>query len=515
MTEMNDRPSQEAHWADRVAGDVSRSGRDPVISTGISPSGEIHIGNMREVLTGDAVYRALIDRGESVRFNFVADNLDPLRKVYPFLDSTRYGPLVGCPLSEIPCPCGDHASYSDHFLQPFLRALAELHINVEVEPADQLYKSGRMNPYVLEALAQRDRIVGILADITGKQQAADWSPFNPLCPECGKINQARVTGFSTSDETVSYECACSATGAVPIAGGGKLNWRIDWPARWMALGVTVEPFGKDHATSGGSYETGARLIRDIYGAEPPLPIPYEWIRLAGKGDMSSSKGNVLSIGDILEVAPPEALRYLVLRERPQKTIKFDPGLPLLRLVDELDDDSAAERDPRAVELSQAAGFSPVGLSYKHLVVVAQVAGFDPDKTMAILEREGRRGISREGLVRRLNYARKWLASFAPEDLKFTVQPLLPEAVTELDDTQRTLLGQLSTRLQEGMDGEVVHNLIFELARDAGESNARTLFQAIYIALLGKPRGPRAGWFIALLDIDFCRRRFEEAAGGQS
>jgi lysyl-tRNA synthetase class 1 len=372
-----------------------------------------------------------------------------------------------------------------------------------------------MTRYVLEALDQRDRVATILTEHTGKQMPADWSPFSPLCPACGKINQARVTGFSVSDETVSYECSCSSAGSVPIAGGGKLNWRIDWPARWMALGVTVEPFGKDHSTSGGSYDTGAQLIRDIYGGEPPLPIPYEWIRLAGKGDMSSSKGNVLSIGDILEVAPPEALRYLVLRERPQKTIKFDPGLPLLRLVDELDDDSAAARDPRAVELSQAAGFSPVGLSYKHLVVVAQIAGFDPDRTIAILDREGQPGISREGLVRRLVYARKWLDSFAPEDLKFTVQPLLPAEVAGLDEPQRGLLGQLSSRLKPDMDGDTVHNLIFELASDAGESNARTLFQAIYIALLGKPRGPRAGWFIALLDYEFCRRRFDEASGGKS
>ena len=88
-----------------------------MISTGISPSGEIHIGNMREVLTGDAVFRALKDRGTPVRFNYIADNFDPLRKVLPGLDQTVFGSLIGRPLSDIPCPCGRHQSYADHFLQ--------------------------------------------------------------------------------------------------------------------------------------------------------------------------------------------------------------------------------------------------------------------------------------------------------------------------------------------------------------------------------------------------------------
>src|SRR5262245_39922320 len=145
---------------------------------------------MRDVLTADAVFRALKDHGVPARFNYVADNLDPLRHVYPFLDAAVYAPLVGKPLAAIPCPCGRHASYGDHFLEPFLASLAELKVEVEVERADRMYGSGRMNRVVVQALEGRDAIATIIAEATGKGMGEDWSPYNPLCPACGKITDA-------------------------------------------------------------------------------------------------------------------------------------------------------------------------------------------------------------------------------------------------------------------------------------------------------------------------------------
>ncbi len=504
--------AEPMHWADEVAEAVLASGRPAVISTGISPSGEVHIGNMREVLTADAVYRALGERGVAARFNYVCDDLDPLRRVYPFLDAGAYGPLVGRPLARIPCPCGAHRSYADHFLEPFLESLRRLHVEVEVERADVLYRSGRMNGVVLAALEGRDRIAAILAELTGRELPPAWSPFNPLCPSCGRIQAARVTGFSAAQETVDFRCACGASGTVPIAGGGKLTWRVDWPARWKVLGVTVEPFGKDHATAGGSYDTGARIVREVFGSEPPHPIPYEWISLRGRGDMSSSKGNVLSIAAALEIAPPEALRYLVMRERPQRAIVFDPGAGLPQLLDEVDA-AAASRDSRALELSRAAGFEPPGVPFKHLVVAAQAAGNDPDRTVELLERSGYRGLRRDAVADRLAYARRWLERYAPDDLRFGVEREVPRSASALTADQRRFLGLLAQRLREGMDGEAVHRLVYELAREARGTPPARLFEAIYVALLGKPRGPRAGSFIVLLGIGFCAERFRKIAGG--
>lgn len=499
------------HWADDAAEAAIASGRPVIVSSGISPSGEIHIGNMREVLTADAVFRAVTDHGKPARFNYVCDNFDPLRRVYPFLDPAVYEPLIGRPLSAIPCPCGGHTSYAEHFLEPFLASLATLRVHVELERANEMYASGRMNRTIVAALARRDRIALILTELTGKKIEDTWSPFNPLCPSCERITQTSVTGYSQEDETVGFACACGGSGDVPMAGGGKLTWRVDWPARWAILGVTVEPFGKDHATRGGSYDTGARISREVFDYEPPLPVPYEWISLKGQGDMSSSKGNVLSIAQVLELVPPEALRYLVMREKPQRTISFDPGLPLLALVDEVDDAEASGADSRALTLSRAAGFTPIGVPFKHLVVAAQVAGFDVDRTIDVLSRTGYRGLDRNAVSQRLAYARRWLDRHAPEDIKFEVKRDLPAEAAALSDDQKAFLRRLAGSLDDTMDGEAVHLLIYDLAKEFPSSKPAQLFQALYVALLGKPRGPRAGSFIAALGPAFCAARFALAS----
>jgi lysyl-tRNA synthetase class 1 len=500
------------HWADEIAGQIvgERQGRLE-ISTGISPSGEIHIGNLREVITADCVFRALRERGADVVLDYVADNFDPLRKVYPFLDPAVYGPLVGCPLSEIPCPCGKHTGYDEHFLEPFLQSLQRIGIEVQVYRADQMYKSGKLVPQIVQALEGRDRIAAILEECTGRKVEPEWSPFNPICQACGRMTETQVTGFSKSGETVDYRCACGRSGTVSMRGGGKLTWRADWPARWASLPVSVEPFGKDHATQGGSYETGARICREVFGAEPPFPVTYEWISFRGKGELKKSKGNVLSVHRMLEVLPPEVLRYLVVKTRPMRSIAFDPGLPMLSLIDEFDDAASEARDPRALELSGADRFRPIGVPFRHLVNVVQMADFDLDQMIAILRRNDYPVKDPDAVKERARYAIRWLEEFAPEEVRFSVQKTLPAAALSLDAAQRGFLGRLAGALEPGMSGEAIHALVYDLSKAAGLPRATAAFEAIYLAFLGRPKGPRAGWFLAFLDRDVVLRRLREAA----
>jgi lysyl-tRNA synthetase class 1 len=503
--------SKAKHWADLLGDDIIRQrGRCHVVNTGITPSGEIHIGNMREVVTADAIHRVLTERGAESRLLYIADTYDPLRHVYPFLDPQRYRDQVGRPLSEIPCPCSQHPSYAEHFLAPFLWSLEQLGIRPTVHRADQLYKAGAYTETIVIALQQRDRIRQILKEETGRETPDDWSPFNPLCQVCGRINLAKVSSFSAEAQTVDYECSCGQRGTVSMVGGGKLTWRVDWPARWKIFGVTVEPFGKDHASKGGSYDTGVRIAREVYGIEPPCPIPYEWLSLAGKGDMSSSKGNVLSIHAMLEVVPPEVLRYLILRAPPQRSIKLDPGLPLLQLIDEYDDVEAKNRDSRALELSAISGIKPVGVPYRHMVTVVQAAQGDADKWKEILRRNGYALDNAQGLHERAAYARRWLETFAPAELRFRLQEQLPAAANDLIAEQKHALRLLGERLRPGMTGEQIHQLIYSLKDELGVK-PDLLFRAIYLVLLGKAQGPRAGWFLSTLDTAFVKQRFAEAA----
>jgi len=500
---------REKHWADEIAEEILKHPGPHEISTGISPSGEIHIGNLREVITADVVHRALKERGAQVVLDYVADNFDPLRKVYPFLDASVYEKQIGKPLSEFPCPCGKHASYAEHFLEPFLASLAKMRIEVKVYYADRMYKSGMLVPQIIQALKGRDLIARILEECTGRKVEAEWSPFNPICQSCGRMTETLVTGWSEKAEAVDYTCRCGGAGTVSMRGGGKLTWRVDWPARWARIPVTIEPFGKDHATKGGSYDTGARICREVFNAPPPFPITYEWISFKGKGELKKSKGNVLSVHRMLEVVPPEVLRYLVVKTRPMRSIAFDPGLPLLNLVDEYDDVSAHNRDQRAAELARLEGMPPLGIPFKHLVHLVQITEGDLDKLCAILRRHNSPMPAPEALQSRVAYAQYWLQHFSPAEIRLRLHKELPAQVAHLTPSQRQALGILGQRLRPEMDGDTIHTLVYALAEEVGLP-AKALFEAIYMALLDQPRGPRVGWFLSSLEYDFVQTRLHDA-----
>src|SRR4029453_8635255 len=133
-----------------------------LLSTGITPSGEYHVGHLREILTAAGVHRALQDQGATVQMNYVADTMDPLRRVYAFLDPAVYHEAVGRPLCDIPCPCGKHPSYAEHYLEPFLAAMQTLGIALEVVRADALYRQGQLDTQILLALQHTETIKRIL-----------------------------------------------------------------------------------------------------------------------------------------------------------------------------------------------------------------------------------------------------------------------------------------------------------------------------------------------------------------
>ncbi len=521
------------HWADVVADEVLKRGNKHLVATGITPSGHIHIGNMREVVTADVAYRALLDKDTEAEFIYIADTYDPLRKVYPFLDES-YAQHVGKPLSEIPCPCGEHESYSEHFLEPFLVALEHLGIHPKVYRADELYKQGLYMDAIKTALVKRDEIASILQKLSGKTPAEDWSPFNPICNVCGKINTTKVTGFDPDAETVDYTCSCGDSGTVSMKGGGKLTWRVDWPARWKALGVTVEPFGKDHASRGGSYDTGQAIAREIYGYEAPYPIVYEWIMLGKEGAMSSSTGVVVSISDMLKVVPPEVLRYLIIRTKPEKHIRFDPGQPLLNLVDEFERLHSAEEpgsyESRIIELSHAAGLCHTDIPFKHMTTIYQAAGGDFDRIMKIVKRAGYDTGNEKCIRELIDNVGNWLDMYAPPFAKFSVKEELPVQTASLSDMQRAFLSSFADILAESgeLSGEDYHNLVYsakdpesklhvmmaeslDVAPEEMEVNPKDLFKAIYNSVLGQQSGPKAGWFLSSLEKDFIITRFREAA----
>ncbi len=499
--------NETIHWADVIAEEVLAREKKHTVASGITPSGAIHIGNMREVVTADAVYKALKDKGADVRLIYIADTFDPLRKLYPFL-SKDYEAHVGKPLSDIPCPCGGHRNYSEHFLLPFLEVLHTLDIKPEVYRADELYRDGKYVESIKKALLSRDAIAQILSEVSGRQLEPDWNPFNPVCNECSRLSTTKATGFDIEKETIDYVCKCGSQGTVSMKGGGKLTWRVDWSARWSIFRTTVEPFGKDHATAGGSYDTGKRISREIYNYDPPYPIVYEWIMLKGRGAMHSSTGLAISIKDMLEIVPPEVLRYLIIRQKPEKHIEFDPGLAFLNLIDEYD---RGEGDKRAYQLSQTEASKRTVIPFRHMVTAVQIAedrGFD--YLLTVLKRTDYDTSDTAAIRQRANNARNWLEKYAPLFVKFKIQETLPPQLKSFTKEQKLALSILADELEQGMTGKEIHDNMYKVAAESG-INAKKVFEAVYLALLGLKSGPRAGYFLASLDKDFVVRRFKEAS----
>jgi lysyl-tRNA synthetase class 1 len=504
---LNNEPKEVAmqemriHWADVIA----RAAKGPqVIATGITPSGNIHVGNMREVVTADAIFRATKDIGEAARLIYIADTYDPLRTVYPFLPAA-YKKYVGMPLSEIPDPFGCCSSYAEHYLRPFTESLSHLDITVEVYLADHMYKMGLYTEATKVALEQHDVIADIIETVSKRRLPTWWSPYNPLCEECRRISAAQIVEHVTTQNSVKYRCQCGAEGLADYSKGqGKLAWRVDWPARWKILGVTIEPFGKDHAVAGGSYDTGQRISREVYGYPPPIPVPYGHIHLKGRGKMSSSKGITITISEMLESAPADVLRYMIIKTKPEKLIDFDPSLGLLTLVDEFD-----HGEGRAVELARVSEHG-CNVPFKHMVTAVQIAN-NCEELVQVLHRSGYETTDLHALRKRARNVRNWLERFAPEFVKFKVQRSLPVQVKTLNIGQKTALAKLAKALEaKSNDPEWLHNEVYAISEEVG-IDSKDAFKAIYIALLAKTSGPRAGWFLTSLSPEFVIARFKAAA----
>ena len=482
-------------WAERVAGTL---GPGPhVVVTGISPSGNIH--NLREVLVAEAVANALKARGEKVRFIFHADTADPLRKLAPGIPET-FWKYMGHSLSDVPDPEGCHVSYAEHFLTPFEEALEEMRMDIEVVRSHDLYKSGFYEGVIREALVNRERLRDILVEVTGRTSLLVedyWSPFVPRGSD-GSLHNTRVIKFLPDKHRVRFE-QVRPDGRTEVGeadysdGGGKLQWRVELAARWKALGVTFEPFGKDHTSRGGSTDTADRMSREVFDYPVPGRYEYEWISLKGQGPMSSSKGIVLLPKDLLRIMPPDALRKMMLGRDPARAVELDLESGFPRFMDEY---RAEAGEP----------FVP----FTHLVTVAQTVGDDVDTAAEMLRRGGYGGAAedRDKLAQDLRYARNWAVGWAPESMRLGLLEVEAsrEASAGLDDEQRAYLRVVSEKLGPEMDGEAVQDILYSTAIGRGLKPKRA-FAAVYTALLGKTSGPKAGPFIAGLTPEQVAQRF--------
>jgi len=524
------------HWADVVASKLMQRGPRHVICSGTSISGRPHIGSAGDVIFADVIARAVLRAGGESEVVWIQDDMDPLRSV-PDQIPKEFEAHLGKPVCDLP-PVGG-VPFVEHFVRPFLAGLAALGIHPRVVSGAGLYRGGLATDLVRIALDRADDVRRILTQFSGSEKAEDWLPFSVVCQRCGRIATTKAYGRD-ADGRVLYRCAGGVAGKRGIEGcghegaaaltEGKLAWRLDWAARWKLLGVTCEPFGKDHAAAGGSWDTSSVIIEEVFGYPRPLPVVYEHILVGGE-KMSKSKGNVVALEELLEVVPPEVVRYLFVRTDPNKHKDFD-WAKLPQLVEEYErverifyglEAPSPREDPeemrRTYELSQVARSPPARLHqvpFGHLVTVVQIAP-DLEGVMAVLARTGELGAdldapSRTALETKAACARAWVSLHAPDDVRFSVlATLAPEAAVALTDGQRAFLGRASEELAKGpWAADAIHDTVHELGKSAG-LKAGDAFGAVYLALLGRRRGPRLGYFLASMDRPWALERLAEAA----
>jgi lysyl-tRNA synthetase class 1 len=485
-----------------------------LIESGASPSGTYHFGHLRELMTADAILLELRRRGRDARHVQFVDDLDALRKI-PFNVPENFEKYLGKPLCDIPAPDGSDRSYADYFLQGLQDACAELGIDVEYIRAHERYRSGWLVPAIERSLERVPEARKALETIAGRQLDEHWTPIQVM--EDGRLKNRKFLELDTVGKTLQYESRDGGPQTVHYDKGEvKLNWRLDWPARWWLLGVACEPSGRDHVTKGSSYDTGVQIMKDVFEAEAPLSVAYDFINMAGDTKkMSASKGTGLDAMEAAQIMPPEVMRYFVFRAPPLKRLYFDPVDGVVQLMDEFA--AFAARADRTESEEQLLYLCTRGIDRKtvsrvpfsHLVASYQAALKDAEKTLEIIRRTEHADVVDEDadIIRaELKFIEAWLAKRAPEDVKFELRDTVDAA--QFSAAQTDFMKELADKVAEApadADGAWFHQAIYEF-KGHGDMAPKDLFTTLYQALIGQDSGPRAGWFLSLLPRDWLVKR---------
>ncbi|MFS8204783.1 lysine--tRNA ligase [Streptomyces sp. CWNU-52B] len=510
--------TETTDWVSRFADEVIEEserrapGKPVVVASGLSPSGPIHLGNLREVMTPHLVADEIRRRGHQVRHLISWDDYDRYRKVpngVPGTDAS-WAEHIGRPLTAVPAPKGSpYPNWAEHFKAAMVDALAELGVEFDGISQSEQYTSGVYREQVLHAMKHRGDIDAILDQYRTKKapakkqqsqkpldeaelEAAEGSgaaaeddgtgsagyfPYKPYCGDCGK-DLTTVTAYDDDTTELTYtctECAFSETVRLSEFNRGKLVWKVDWPMRWAYEGVVFEPSGVDHSSPGSSFQVGGQIVGSIFGGKQPIGPMYAFVGISGMAKMSSSKGGVPTPGDALKIMEPQLLRWLYARRRPNQSFKIAFDQEIQRLYDEWDKLAAKVADGSALPGDVAAYARAVGtaagelprtprpMAYRTLASVADITAGAEDQTLRILsELDPADPITSLDEVRpRLDRAEAWINTQVPADQRTVVRGEADaELLKSLDDQGRASLRLLLDGLEAHWSLDGLTHLVY-------------------------------------------------------
>jgi lysyl-tRNA synthetase class 1 len=481
---------------------------------------------MRGVAIHGVIAEVLSEYGVANEYRYELNDFDPFDSIPGYLDAEKFKEHLGKPLYAVPSPEAGFKNYAEYFGDEFTNVHRKAGFTPNYYRATELYQSGQMDALMKTALERASDIRRILKEASGSVKDESWLPVSVVCQMCGKMMTTRA--YDYDGETVGYSCdrspdecvPCGHTGRVaPWKGAAKLFWKAEWAAKWIVQGVDVEGGGKDHSTKGGSRDVANHICREVFGAEPPFDVPYEFFLVGGK-KMSSSKGRGSSAKDMSDLFPTQVFRLALIGKDIREQIDVDPtGESVPRLYDLYDELAESVRAGAADDRSrlfalcelpenQAALTAPWQMRFREVAFIVQMAHLSLAKEAERVKGSALTDDEKVALEERARYAKYWLATYAPEEFKYELQEELPDV--ELSEVQKNALAALADYLQGGeRSGEELHVRLHEMKTEIPIS-PKELFQAIYRIFMNRDSGPKAGWFLAGLPRDFVIERLTEA-----
>jgi lysyl-tRNA synthetase class 1 len=562
----------EGDWVDRFADEVIAAaerrspGKQIVCASGNSPSGPIHLGNQREVMTPHLVADEIRRRGHDCVHIVSWDDYDRFRKV-PVGIPASWAEHIGKPLSAVPAPPGSpYPNWADHFKAPMIESMARLGIEFRGISQTEMYTSGAYTEQILLAMRERRQIDAILdkyrtkgrslkaaANMSADEAAAaaeaaegsgaaseddgsagaDYYPYKPYCTVCGK-DTTTVTSYDDDSTLLSYTCACGHTETVVLREhrSGKLVWKVDWPMRWAYEGVDFEPSGVDHSSPGSSFVVGGEIVGPIFGGVQPIGPMYAFVGIAGMAKMSSSRGGVPTATDALEIMEPQLLRWLYARRRPNQSFQISFGQENQKLYAEWDaltgrvaagTATPADSSAYARAIGTAAGLLPATphpMPFGTLASIVDVTTGDEAQTLRIvrdLDPDDPVG-SLDELRPRLDCAQRWITTQVPPEERTRVRDEADaERLAALTADQRTSLEMLVDGLEANWSLSGLTTLVYGVpkrrlglpldVKPTPELRVaqRSFFALLYELLVGRDTGPRLPTLLLAVGADRVRK----------
>ena len=518
-------------WADRIAKEIQEtrtgSGKPLLIRDEKTLSGRVHIGSMRGVAIHGLVAEVLSEYGVSNEYRYELNDFDPFDSIPGYLDEKIFAEHLGKPLYTVPSPEPGFANYAEYFGAEYIAVHVKAGFTPNYYRATELYRSGKMDPFMRTALEKASEVRRILKEVSGSVKDDTWLPVSVMCEKCGKMMTTRAHDFD--GETVGYTCdkgpdgtiPCGHSGRVaPWGGAAKLFWKAEWAAKWCAMEVDVEGAGKDHSTKGGSRDVANHISREIFNREPPFDIPYEFFLVGGK-KMSSSKGRGSSAKEMSELFTPELLRLALIGKDINQQIDVDPsGESIPRMFDWYDELAENTRNGVSDDFTrlyalcqlpsdQAEIQTPWQMRFSVVSFIVQMPHLSLEKEAEAAKGGLLTNDEKEVLQERAEYAKFWLGTYAPEEYKYILQHGALEY--ELTATQKAACVELHTFLSNGAKtGEELHTRLHELKTELPIA-PKELFTALYQVFLGRDSGPKAGWFLSVLPHEYALDRLKLGA----